>query len=128
MTELWRRIVFSIMISNTDDHLRNHGFVYERHLGWRLSPAYDMNPVPAEIKQRVLTTAINLDDGTASLELALSVADDFRISNAKAIIREVATAVSQWRDVAKSLGLAKREIDRMGSAFEHDDLKAAQKF
>jgi serine/threonine-protein kinase HipA len=59
LAELWRRIVFSIMISNTDDHLRNHGFIYERNHGWRLSPVYDINPTPIEIKPRVLTTAID---------------------------------------------------------------------
>lgn len=69
MEELWRRIVFSILISNTDDHLRNHGFLYSGQPGCRLSPAYDLNPVPVDIKPRLLTTAINEDDGTASLEI-----------------------------------------------------------
>ena len=53
----WRRIVFSILISNTDDHLRNHGFLWAGPAGWRLSPTYDLNPVPTDIKPRVLTTA-----------------------------------------------------------------------
>src|SRR5207302_928277 len=65
---LWRRIVFSILISNTDDHLRNHGFVWTGPAGRRLSPAYDLNPAPAETKPRVLTTATALDDGTAGLD------------------------------------------------------------
>jgi hypothetical protein len=77
MHELWRRIVFSILISNTNDHLRNHGFLWAGPAGWRLSPAYDLNPVPIDIKPRVLSTAIDLDDGTASLDLALSVAAYF---------------------------------------------------
>lgn len=59
--QLWRRIVFSILISNSDDHLRNHGFLYETN-GWRLSPAYDMNPFPVDIKPRILTTAIDEED------------------------------------------------------------------
>lgn len=119
MAELWRRIVFTIMISNTDDHLRNHGFVYERYKGWRLSPAYDMNPTPLEIKAHILTTAINFDDTSASLETAMSVAEDFRLSKdqARKIISEVTAAVSQWRRVASELGLSKRECDRMASAF-----------
>jgi serine/threonine-protein kinase HipA len=127
LAELWRRIVFSILISNTDDHLRNHGFIYERHKGWRLSPAYDMNPTPAEVKPRILTTTIDLYDGTASIDLALSVAKDFRLSpeEAKAIIKEVGAGVAQWRDVAQSHGLDRREIDRMASAFEHADAQAA---
>ena len=69
MHALWRRIVFSILISNTDDHLRNHGFLWAGPAGWRLSPAYDLNPVPTDIKPRVLTTAIDLEDRTASLKL-----------------------------------------------------------
>ena len=69
MAALWRRIVFSILISNTDDHLRNHAFLYAGPAGWRLAPAYDVNPVPVDIKPRVLSTAIDLDDATASLEL-----------------------------------------------------------
>lgn len=123
IAQLWRRIVFSILISNTDDHLRNHGFVYKRHKGWSLSPAYDMNPTPIDIKPRILTTHIDLDDGTASLDLALSVITDFRLStaDAKAIIKEVGLAVSQWRSVAQDQGLSGGEIDRMASAFDHAD-------
>jgi serine/threonine-protein kinase HipA len=71
---LWRRLVFNILISNTDDHLRNHGFLYEGRDGWRLSPAYDLNPMPVDIKRRILTTTINEDDNAASLALALDVA------------------------------------------------------
>ncbi len=107
MEELWRRIVFSILVSNTDDHMRNHGFVYERYKGWRLSPAYDINPTPIDIKPRILSTAIDFDDGTASLDLALSVIDEFRITpkRAKEIIREVGRATALWREEAKKKGL-----------------------
>jgi len=121
MAELWRRIVFTVMISNTDDHLRNHGFVYERYKGWRLSPAYDMNPTPIELKAHVLATAIDFDDTSASLETAMAVAKDFRLSKNKAheIIKEIGTAVKQWRLVASEFGLSKRECDRMASAFEY---------
>jgi len=128
MEELWRRLVFNILISNTDDHLRNHGFLYVGQAGWRLSPAYDLNPVPVDIKPRILTTAINEDDGTASLDLAMSVAEYFELEEdkAKAIAGEVGKAVSTWRDDAARHGIGKGEIDRMASAFEHDDLKKAQ--
>jgi len=124
MKELWRRIVFTILISNTDDHLRNHGFLYERYKGWRLSPAYDMNPTPREIAPRILTTSIDLYDNTASLESAIRVAKDFRVSRdeAASIIREIRTAVKQWRSVASGLGLSAHECDRMASAFIVDDL------
>ena len=127
MHELWRRIVFNILISNTDDHLRNHAFLYAGADGWRLAPAYDLNPVPIEIKPRVLTTTIDLDDGSASLDLALSVLEYFELDEfkAKLIATEVGQAVVTWRKEAKSLGLMQAEIDRMSSAFEHDDLSKA---
>lgn len=126
--ELWRRIVFSILISNTDDHLRNHGFLYEGQGGWRLSPVYDVNPVPVEVKERVLTTAISENDGTASLALALSVAGDFGLkkSEAQVIIAEVGAAVVNWRTIAGKTGIKKAEIERMASAFEHADLELAR--
>ncbi len=127
MRMLWRRIVLSILISNTDDHLRNHGFLYRDPTGWRLSPAYDLNPVPIDIKPRVLSTAIDLDDATASLELALQVATYFEISaeDAYQIAYQVGIAVSSWRRVAADVGLPARQVDRMASAFEHTDLEKA---
>jgi serine/threonine-protein kinase HipA len=104
---LWRRIVFNILISNTDDHLRNHGFLYAGANGWRLPPAYDLNPVPADVKPRILTTAINEADGTASLELALSVAGYFDVDDRKArrIARGVGQAVARWRAAAAQAGI-----------------------
>jgi serine/threonine-protein kinase HipA len=127
MHALWRRIVFSVLISNTDDHLRNHGFLWDGPAGWRLSPAYDLNPVPADIKPRVLTTAIDLEDNTASLQLAMSVASYFELSadEARRIAAEVGLATTGWRKTAARTGLTSTEIDRMASAFEHDDLSEA---
>ena len=123
MKELWKRIVFTIMVSNTDDHLRNHGFIYERYKGWRLSPAYDINPTPAEIAPRILTTLIDFYDNSASLETAMGVAQDFRLKKEEAlfIIKEVSAAVKQWRVVASEFGLSKRECDRMSSAFVYEE-------
>ena len=128
MVALWRRIVFTILTSNTDDHLRNHAFLYEGQNGWRLSPAYDLNPVPIDIKPRVLVTAITEDDNTASLALAFEVAGYFEISTARAreIAAEVAAVVSTWRAQAKRRGISRQEIDRMASAFEHRDLEIAR--
>jgi serine/threonine-protein kinase HipA len=127
MEALWRRIVFNILISNTDDHLRNHGFLYEGPDGWRLSPAYDLNPVPVDIKPRVLATAINEDEGTASVDLAMEVAEYFELdaSAARKIARLIGRAVAQWRLIAKRMGIKDAEIDRMASAFEHADLERA---
>lgn len=127
MEALWRRMVFNILISNTDDHLRNHGFLYVSSDGWRLSPAYDLNPVPTDIKPRILTTTINEDDGTASLALAMDVARYFELDVAKAseISKQVGKAVSKWRAEAARHGVTKSETDRMASAFQHGDLKEA---
>lgn len=127
LEELYTRMVFNVLISNTDDHLRNHGFLYQDLDGWRLSPAYDLNPVPIDLKPRILTTAITEDDGTASLELALEVAAQFGLDSKQAnrIIRKVGRAVSTWAQVSEELGLNKTQRKRMASAFEHDDLKHA---
>jgi serine/threonine-protein kinase HipA len=124
---LWRRIVFSVLISNTDDHLRNHGFLWAGPAGWRLSPAYDLNPVPTDIKPRILTTSISLDDSTASLGLALEVAPYFGLDLGEAhqIAAQVGNAVRTWRRQATKFRLTPVEIDRLASAFEHEDLKAA---
>jgi len=127
MHALWRRILFSVLISNTDDHLRNHGFLYDGPDGWNLAPAYDLNPVPVDIKPRVLATAIDVDDGKASLDLALSVADYFELEHdeAKDISYEVGRVVAEWRDEAARAGLTSGQIGRMETAFEHEDLRAA---
>ena len=128
MEELWRRIVFTVLVSNTDDHLRNHGFLYEYFKGWTISPAYDINPTPAEIAPRVLSTSIDYGNNQASLEIALSVIPEFQIKKDKAvlIVEEAYAAVSKWNTAAKSIGISNAEIDIMASAFEHDDLKKAR--
>ena len=125
--ELWKRIVFNILISNVDDHMRNHGFLYVGHDGWRLSPAYDLNPTPIHIKPRVLSTNIDIDDSTASLDTALSVAEYFDIppDQARIMAADVGRSVKNWHFEASALGLSRAEIDRMASAFEHEDLKKA---
>ena len=124
---LYRRVVFNVLISNVDDHLRNHGFLWLGRNGWSLSPAYDLNPVPTDIKARVLTTNINLDEGTCSLDLLEAAAEYFSLSltQARTIIKEVALVTSRWRDIAKEVGARSAEIQRMASAFEHDELKRA---
>jgi serine/threonine-protein kinase HipA len=101
--------------------------LYQSQDGWRLSPAYDLNPVPTDIKPRVLTTNIDLDDGTASLALALEVAEYFELDRDRAsqIVRQVGSAVSGWRQEASRLGIPKASINRMASCFEHEDLKIA---
>lgn len=127
LDSLWRRIVFNVLISNVDDHLRNHAFLYLGLEGWRLSPAYDLNPTPTDIKPRILSTAIDLVDPTASLDLAVDVAHYFDLDtrDAKRIITEVGTVTARWREEATKLKIKKVEIDRMASAFEHKDLQKA---
>jgi serine/threonine-protein kinase HipA len=127
MEALWRRVVFTILISNTDDHMRNHGFLYDGPDGWRLSPAYDLNPTPTDIRPRVLSTAINEADNSASLDVAMAVAGYFDLSDnrAREIAAQVGKATAQWRYEAARHGLSKAEIERMASAFEHEDLTQA---
>jgi serine/threonine-protein kinase HipA len=124
---LYRRVVFNVLISNVDDHLRNHGFLRLSTTGWSLSPAYDLNPVPTDLKARVLTTNINLDEGTCSLDVLESAAEFFGLTlvQARSIIKEVATVTATWRDMAKAVGARSAEVTRMASAFEHDDLNRA---
>ncbi len=124
--QLWRRIVFNMLVSNTDDHLRNHGFLREQN-GWRLSPAYDLNPVPADVKPRVHALAIDETDGTASFDTAMEVAPMFGMTGqaARATAAEVGRAVRGWRDAAAGIGISANETERMSSAFDHDDLEAA---
>ncbi len=126
---LYRRVVFSVLISNVDDHLRNHGFLWLGKAGWSLSPAYDLNPVPTDLKARVLTTNIDLDEGTCSLDLLEAASEYFALTleRARAIIREVATVTATWRETAKAVGARPSEVTRMASAFEHDDLQRSLK-
>lgn len=129
LVELWRRIVFSILISNVDDHLRNHGLLWDGPAGWRLSPAYDLNPTPADLRPRVLSLAVDDQDQTASLELAFQVAPHFGIdaNTASRIAYQAGQAVSAWRIEAQRLRIRSAEINRMASAFEHEDLRLATK-
>lgn len=115
LEELWRRIVFSICISNTDDHLRNHGFLLTER-GWKLSPAYDINPVETGTG---LTLNISDDDNALDLNLAIEVSEYFRIKKERAIqiIGEVKMMVSGWRIVADNYGLSRTEQELKASAF-----------
>jgi serine/threonine-protein kinase HipA len=128
--ELYRRMVLNVLVSNVDDHLRNHGFLWSGGSGWTLSPVYDLNPTPTDVKARILTTNIDLDEGTCSLDLVTSSAEHFGLSlpMARTIIGEVARATTKWRQVARSVKARSAEIERMSSAFEHDDLRRALAF
>lgn len=126
LRELWHRIAFSILISNTDDHLRNHGFLRAGRGGWVLSPAFDVNPDPAPGETH-LSTAIDLDDTTASIDTLLGVAPMFRLGDdeARSMLGRTERVVAGWRSVAAEAGLGTSEIDRMEAAFEHDQRRIA---
>ena len=119
--ELWRRIVFGVMIGNLDDHLRNHGFLYDGDGKWRLSPAYDLNPVPLEEKVRELTTWISEEGPEASVDLSRRAAPFFALKDnqAEQIISEVSQATADWREVARNLGMNAADIAAYASAFDN---------
>jgi len=116
LVELWSRIVFNVMVSNTDDHLRNHGFLLVPNAGWRLSEAYDMNPAPGSSG---LSLNIDESDNALDLDLVRSVAPYFRMTDAQAtsVINRVSDVVRDWSDVADSLGIKRGEQDDMADAF-----------
>jgi len=115
--QLWRRIVFNIAISNTDDHLRNHGFILA-HEGWRLSPAYDINP---SVDKDGLSLNIDAISNALDFELAKSVGAYFQldIKQMDNIINEVKSSVSQWNTVAKEIGIIRSEMLFMENAFRY---------
>lgn len=115
LEELWRRIVFSICVKNTDDHLRNHGFLLTEK-GWLLSPAYDINP---NEYGKGLSLNITDADNSLDLNLAMEVAGYFRLSDDKAsqIIEQVAAVVKDWRKVAADYKISNAEQERMSAAF-----------
>ncbi len=117
LAELWRRIVFNICVSNTDDHLRNHGFMLATRGGWTLSPAYDMNPNP---QGEGLTLNITENDNRLDVGLALEIASAFHLAapRAEEIAEEVRSAVRQWRHVATRQHIPKAEQEQMSRAFQ----------
>ena len=120
--ELWRRIVFGVLIGNLDDHLRNHGFLYDRDDKWRLSPAYDLNPVPLVEKARELATWISEEGPGADLGIARRAAPFFALKNdqAEAIIVEVTAALKGWRNTARQLGMSAADIAVYATAMQSD--------
>lgn len=112
--QLWRRIVFHIAISNTDDHLRNHGFILTDK-GWILSPAFDINP---SIDKDGLALNIDTQNNSLDIELAISVGEYFRLTKneMETIIEEVKVAVSNWRPLAHEIGISRVEQELMSAA------------
>ena len=115
LEELWRRIVFSICVKNTDDHLRNHGFLLNNS-GWSLSPAYDINPNEFG---KGLHLNISDDDNSLDLDLALEVAGIFRLTPQRAgqVIKEVTNSITSWKKLATKYKISTAEQERMSTAF-----------
>jgi serine/threonine-protein kinase HipA len=125
--ELWRRIAFSILITNVDDHLLNHGFLHVERGQWRLAPAFDINPFPERLRE--LKTWVSEDTGPeASIDALMSVLPYFRIAKdrAQAILAEVEAAVSEWRAEGARIGMSSAELDDFIDAFEHEERHAAR--
>jgi len=127
--ELWRRIAFSILITNVDDHLLNHGFLHVDRGQWGLAPAFDLNPFPERLRE--LKTWVSEETGPeATIEALMSVTGYFRISKARAqsILTEVEGAVSTWRDEARALGMQASDVEAFADAFEHEERKSVRGF
>ena len=116
LNQLWRRIVFNISISNTDDHLRNHGFLLSNK-GWRLSPAYDINP---SIDKDGLALNIDMDNNTLDFDLAKSVGEYFMLNTKQMeeILAQIISVVAKWRINANAIGILKKEQEMMQPAFK----------
>ena len=126
--QLWRRMVFSILITNVDDHLRNHGFLHADRGLWRLAPAFDINPFPDRVRE--LKTWPAEDTGPeATIDASLAVCAYFGIgpSRARTIIAEVEATVGRWREEGRSLGMTSRELESYADAFEHPQREAARR-
>jgi serine/threonine-protein kinase HipA len=116
LNQLWKRLIFNILISNTDDHLRNHGFVLTPE-GWRLSPAFDINP---SIDKEGLALNIDMDNNSLDIDLAKSVGTYFRLEEKEmdSIIEKVRYAVSGWHKLAAEIGIPRSEQTLMAAAFK----------
>jgi serine/threonine-protein kinase HipA len=128
LEELWRRMAFGILITNVDDHLRNHGFLHAEAGLWRLAPAFDLNPFPD--RARELKTWVSAETGPeATVEALMSVRAYFQIpaKRAKEILAEVERAVAGWRKVARALGMTDRDLDDFADAFEHPQRGVARR-
>lgn len=117
----WRRLVFSLLASNYDDHLRNHGFLMQSPGRWALSPAYDLNPVPEIDRAHTPKTAITENQENPTIDALLAAAARFSLkaAEAKMILREVLSAVAGWRKTGKQLRVKASTLDAYATAFEH---------
>jgi serine/threonine-protein kinase HipA len=129
LRELWRRLVFSLLASNYDDHLRNHGFLMFHRGRWSLSPAYDLNPVPEVDRVHMSKTSITEEQEEPSIAIALAAAERFGLKpvESKKILREVFNAVADWHKTGRQLRLSAAVLDIYVTAFEHSLMTEAAK-
>ena len=123
--ELWRRIAFSILITNVDDHLLNHGFLHVERGLWRLSPAFDINPFPERVRE--LKTWVSEETGPEATIEALVPYFRLARASAKTILAQVEQGVAAWRDEGRALGMTEIELESFADAFEHGERVAGRR-
>ncbi len=125
--QLWRRMAFTVLVSNSDDHLRNHGFLHTSGDAWVLAPAFDLNPNPDPGPKFLATAIATTSDRRASFASLMRVAPLFRLGQdaARAIVGDAVTATRLWRKVPASNGLSQRDCNLMSPAFEHAEADTA---
>jgi serine/threonine-protein kinase HipA len=129
LRELWRRLVFSLLASNYDDHLRNHGFLMRAPGHWSLSPAYDLNPVPEMDRARTNKTGISEDQAEPTVAGAMAAAGRFGVKagESKRVLLEVFSTVSEWRKIGRQLRLKTSTLDSYASAFDNPLMDEARR-
>lgn len=125
--ELWARMAFNVLVTNTDDHLKNHGFIYADNGLWRLSPLFDVNP-QAERHRYLKTAIIEGEPFEASLDLAVAAAEFFDLSQIEARMRarEMASLIAnRWRPLMRQFGIGGEDLKSLADAFEHSEADKA---
>jgi len=126
LAQLWRRALFAVLVSDKDNHLRNHGMILDA-TGWRIAPAYDLNPEAEKVQPRVLAISLDGVDDRSVVSPLFDHCEDFglRLQEARTIARDMARVVARWREYAHTLRLPEREVRTLAPAFEHRSLADA---
>jgi serine/threonine-protein kinase HipA len=128
LEELWRRIVYSVLITNVDDHLHNHGFLHVQTGQWRLSSAFNVNPFPGRVRE--LKTWISEDVGSeASIEATMETTPYFQVGRERAcnILSRIVKTTGKWKSAGAGLGMSRHDIDAFAAAFKHAERRTAMK-
>jgi serine/threonine-protein kinase HipA len=129
LEELWRRLVFNLLITNVDDHVQNHGFLHVQHGQWRLAPAFDINPFPD--KDQELKLWLDEDSGPVNAireVVALAAYFCLNETNARRVLGDVVYAVLEWRTLARSapIGMSEHDLNDFAPAFENEQMRIAK--